>query len=45
MFATNQTHRLQYADKIVLLENGEVVAYGGYDELKSGSDKFKQLER
>eukprot|EP00944_MAST-04C_sp_MAST-4C-sp1_P005346 g5346.t1 len=43
LFATNQTHRLHRADKIILLENGKVVAYGGYDELKSGNDKFKQL--
>ena len=43
LFATNQTHRLHCADKIILLENGKVVAYGGYDELKSGNDKFKQL--
>ena len=43
LFATNQTHRLHRIDKIILLENGKVVAYGGYDELKSGNDKFKQL--
>jgi ATP-binding cassette, subfamily C (CFTR/MRP), member 1 len=43
LFATNQTHRLSDADKIIVLENGKVVAYGKYNELVEKNIKFTEL--
>ena len=40
LFATNQTHRLGDADKVIVLENGEVVACGKYEELLEKNIKF-----
>ena len=43
LFATNQTHRLGDADKVIVLENGEVVACGKYEELLEKNIKFSAL--